>query len=53
MCFFPFLSESYALLNFLLIHLFSNSWKVSLAIFRPNTSSFKFRKHISEAICLH
>ena len=53
MCFFPLFSKSYALLNFLLIHLFSDFQKISLTILSCSASSLKFGEQVSQPISFY
>ena len=53
MVFFPFLSESYALLNFLPFHLFSDFLKISLTILRCSSTALKFGEQVSQPISLY
>ena len=50
MCFFPLLSESYALMDFQFIHLFSDFWKVSLTILGCSATTLKFGEQVSQPI---
>ncbi|SKB10195.1 hypothetical protein SAMN05421862_1456 [Pseudomonas extremaustralis] len=53
MVFFPLPSKNYALLDFLFIHLFSDSWKISLTILRCSATALKLGEQVSQPISFY